>query len=161
MPNVFLIKDGRYSITTDTTNELPHYSPTAHLSRLKDHSDLDKVAIIDERTFTLNLPAITTQDRVWSYTLGAHGRPGQPWIIGRITVKSVPIAFTGSVCVHQATADDKWTNDYFGRFLSLGVTNTSIVVHEYAVQTNSGTGAVIGRPAQSFSITCYISDILL
>lgn len=158
MARRFRAADGKVAVWEGHTDLLPFNAPLTYLDRVKFHSDIPYVKIVDVKTFTVNIPAITgyTPDRAQSYTLGAHGRTGQPFVIGKITVNGVPVAFTGSVPVHQNT------NEAFARFLALGVDATNVYVHEYSVQVcDEPTGTCQSRPAQSFQITVYITDILL
>lgn len=167
MARVFQIASGKYAIWDGEQDNLPFTDPLNNLGRVIDHSDLQKVRIIDVRSFTLNVPAIPTSgsgqgsgggrrgSKAQSYTLGAHGRPGQPFILGQINVNGVNVAFTGSVPVQQNA------NDSYARFLSLGCDTSNIYVHEYSVQNgNAGTQVWSARPAQTFNVTCYITDIL-
>lgn len=162
MARRFRVAGGKVAVWDGHTDTLPFDSPLTYLNRVKFHSDIPYVKIIDVRDFTVNIPAISnTPDRSVSYTLGPHGRPGQPFIVGQIVVGGVPVAFTGSVPVHQGGGSFS-TVDPLARWLALGADATNVYVHEYAVQffaANTGNGAP--RPAQSFAIRCYITDILL
>ena len=168
MAKRFRAAGGKIAIWDGHTDTLPFDDPLAYLSRVKFHSDLDYLNIIDEKVFTLNLPAIPASGsgqgsggrnglRAASYTLGAHGRPGQPFFIARIVVSGVPVAFTGSVPVQQDAS-----GDFYARWLAIGCDATSIIAHEYSVQLgNAGTQFWSSRPAASFQIRCYITDLLL
>ncbi len=158
MARRFRAAGGKVAVWEGETDTLPFTNPLTYLNRVKFHSDLSYVKIVATKTFTKTIPAITgyTPERAQSYTLGAHGRTGQPFIIGRIVVNGVPVAFTGSVLVHQVAGDS------FGRWLALGADATNIYLHEYAVQScYEPTARCDSRPSQTFTITCYITDILL
>jgi hypothetical protein len=161
MARRFRVASGKVAVWEGHTDTLPFDNPLGNLSRVKFHSSIPYVKIVDVKTFTKTIPAIPTgtPDRAQSYTLGPHGRPGQPFVIGKIVVNGVPVAFTGSVPVHQVTSPFK---EQFARFLSLGVDASNVYVHEYAVQNGQeSTGVYDTRPAQTFTITVYITDILL
>lgn len=164
MARRFRVAGGKVAVWDGHTDTLPFDSPLTYLNRVKFHSDIPYVKIIDVRTFSVTIPAIGagTPQRAQSYNIGAHGRPGQPFVIGRIVVGGVPVAFTGSVPVHQTLSGTFGTKEQFARFLALGVDATNVYVHEYAVQEGQqSTGVYNTRPAQTFSITVYITDILL
>jgi len=162
MARAFRISNGIAAVWDGHPNYAPFFDPFNNINAIKFHSAIPYVKIIDVRDFTVNIPAISnTPDRSVSYTLGPHGRPGQPFIVGQIVVGGVPVAFTGSVPVHQGGGSFS-TVDPLARWLALGADATNVYVHEYAVQffaANTGNGAP--RPAQSFAIRCYITDILL
>lgn len=165
MARRFRSAGGKVGIWEGHTDTDPFDAPLSHLAngRLKFHSDIPYVKIVAVKDFTLNVPAITgaTPARSVSYTLGTHGQPGQPFIAGRIIVNSVPVAFTGSVPVHQGGGAFS-SGDEFARWLALGADATNVYVHEYAVQHgNANTGVYNGRPVQTFAIRCYITDLLL
>jgi hypothetical protein len=168
MASVFRAASGKVAVWDGEYNDLPFVDPLSNLARVKYHSDIEYIKIIDVKTFTLSIPAIASGvfDRVASYTLGPHGITGQPFIIGQIDVGGVPVAFTGSVPVHQAapvTSVTPPTVDLYARWLALGVDATDVIVHEYAVQNRSQSfaGTPVPRPAQTFTVTVYITDIVL
>lgn len=159
MARRFRVQGGTVAIWDGHTDDAPFTAPLSNLSRVKYHSDLEYIKIVDVKTFTLNLPAIAnTLDSVVTYTLGPHGRPGIPFIVPIITVDGIPVAFTGSVCVHSDGDFD------YGRWLAFGADATNCFVHQYSIQRGLSTGdpAIWGqRPAQTFSINAYITDVLL
>lgn len=159
MAGVFQAKNGKVAIWTGAQDDAPFDNPLGNINRVKFHSSLDYLQIIDERVFTLNLPPISgTLERVASYQIGAHGRPGAPLFFAHIVVGGVPVAFSGSVPVHQSA-----NGDSFARWLAIGASATHFIVHEYSIQGGI-PGAPVGmtnRPAQSFSVRCYIMDEML
>ncbi len=164
MATRFRCASGKVAVWDGHTDTLPFDSPLTYLNRVKFHSSIPYVKIVDTKTFSVTIPAIGAgvPQRAQSYALGAHGRTGQPFVIGRIVVNGVPVAFTGSVPVHQILSGTFGTKEPFARWLALGVDSTNVYVHEYAVQQGqSSTGVYDTRPAQTFSITVYITDILL
>lgn len=175
MSTVFQAKNGKVAIWTGSQDDAPFTSPLSNLSRVKFHSDFQYPKIIDVKNFTLNLPELPTSGsgagsggangvRARSYVLGSHGRPGQPFVIGRIVVNGVAVAFTGSVPI-EGPSDPPVSGSYrsnFAQWLALGVDATNIIVHEYAVQGgDAGTQQWERRAAKSMPITVYITDILL
>lgn len=152
------IASGIAAIWEGAGDMLPFTSPLSYLSRLKFHSSFNYIRATKRLTYTLNLPATgNVAVKVASYVLGNHGVAGQPFIVGKIVVNGVPVAFSGSVPVHQFTTGE---TDVYARFLSLGVNATSIVVHEYSVQ-GGNPDAYRSRPAQSFQVTVEVTDMLL
>ena len=147
---------GKLAIWKDASDALPFTDPLNHIDRLKFHSSLDYVKIIDVKTFTFTAPEVRgVLERVASYTLGAHGRPGIPFFIAKIVVNGVPVAFSGSVPTHASNGLVRW--------LAIGADATNIIVHEYSIQSGTA-GAPDGmdvRPAQTFTVVCYVTDILL
>lgn len=159
MARVFRVASGKVAIWDDHTNDAPFTDPLANIARVKYHSDLEYIKIVDVKPFTLNLPAIAnTLDSVVTYTLGPHGRPGVPFIVPIITVDGIPVAFTGSVCVHSTGNFD------YGRWLAFGADATNCFVHQYSVQAGNSNGSSstwTQRPAQTLTINAFITDVLL
>ncbi len=170
MATKFRCANGKVAIW-EGANDAPFDNPIGNMSRVKFHSDLDYVRIVRVINRSITIPAIPSSgsgqsdpgSRVQSYSIGSHGQPGTPFIVGIITVSGVPLAFTGSVLVHHINAPNSTSiNDSFGRFLALGADNTTMYVHEYAVQPGSKqTGVWSPRPDQTFALTLGITDILL
>lgn len=158
MSKRFRIAGGVVAVWDGAQDILPFLNPLGYLSRIKFHSSLQYIRLTKTLTFTLSIPETgAVAQKVASYTLGAHGVAGQPFIVGKIVVNGVPVAFSGSVPVHQFASSDS-----YGRFLSLGVTSTGIVVHEYSVQPFDGyTQSHKSRPAQTFTITVEVTDLML
>ena len=167
MASRFRCAAGVVAIWDGEGDTAPFDDPLANLARVKFHSALDYVRVVDVKEFTLALPAIPTSGsgqgsggrnglRTNLYTLGAHDRAGQPFVVGQITVDGVDIAFVGSVPVHQNTGGD------YARWVALGVDSTNVTVYEYSVQFgNAGSQVWESRPAQSLPVTVYITDVLL
>lgn len=169
----FKIKDGKVAIY-ENSDDLPFLNPLAHLARVKFHSELDYLQVIDVKTYSLTLPAIGTGGsgqgsggrsgvRTNLYTLGAHGIAGTPLILGNVTVGGITVAFTGSVPVAKGYAPpNSANNDPYARFLSLGADATNITAHEYSVQGgNAGSGVWQPRAAVTVPIEVFITNLLL
>lgn len=170
MASVFRCASGKVAIWDGSYNDDPFVNPVANLSRVKYHSSLDYVRVVRVINRTITIPRIPATgsgqsdpgSRVQSYTLGTHGQPGTPFIVGIIRVDGDPMAFTGSVLVHHSAGTNSTINDSFGRFLALGADATNMYLHEYAVQVGSKqTGVWETRPAQTFNLTLNITDVLL
>lgn len=154
------VQNGAAAIWTDERDALPFTAPLSHVNRLKFHSALDYIQIIDVKTFTLTVPAISgLLERTASYTLGAHGRPGVPLFLAKINVNGTNVAFSASVPVHR----NELQNDFLARWLAIGADATNFIVHEYAIQsgTAGAPDGMMPRPAQTFQITCYVTDVML
>lgn len=167
----FNARDGKVAIYEDA-DDLPFTNPTAHLGRVKFHSDLDYIKIIDVRDYTVNLPAIPSTGsgqgsggrvglRTNLYTLGAHGRPGIPFVIGEFTVGANKILSSGSIPVAQITNGLSGPVENYARFLALGSDATNVTCYEYAVQWGFVGGSWDERPAASIPVRVYITDLLL
>jgi hypothetical protein len=166
----FKVADGKVAIY-ENSDDLPFLDPLAHLGRVKFHSELDYLQIVDVKTYELTLPAIGTGGsgqgaggragvRTNLYELGRHGMAGTPFILGNVTVGGITVAFTGSVPCAQGYTDE--SHDTFARFLSLGVDEALITAHEYSVQTgNAGGGVWKARAEVTVPIEVFITDLLL
>jgi len=166
----FKIAAGTIAIYENTDDD-PFDDPLDHLDRVKFHSDLDYLKIIDVQTYSLTLPAIGTGGsgqgsggrhglRTNLYTLGAHGRPGQPFVLGKVDVGGVPVAFVGSVPVAQGYTGG--ADDPYARWLALGVDATNITAYEYSVQRGNAGGDVWEpRPSVTLDLEVYITNLLL
>lgn len=171
MAGIFQAKAGKVAIWTGKQDDAPFDNPLGNINRVKFHSDLDYVRVIEVRKYTLIVPAIPASGsgqgdpgvRTASYNLGAHGQGRIPWLVGFIKVDGVPLAFTGSVHTHTAAAyDANSIVDFGGRFLALGADATNIYVHEYSMQTgNKNTGVWVARPQQSFALEIGITNVSL
>ena len=168
MGGIFQAKDGKVAIWTGAQNDAPFDNPLGNINRVKFHSDLTYVRVTRLLYKTVVLPAIPTTGsgqgdpgvRVGSYDLGAHNEGRTPFILGKITVGGVPVAFTGSVLVHNTQSTNN--PDLFGRWLALGADATRIWLHEYSVQNGSKrTGLWTARPKQTFAIEIGITDVSL
>jgi len=157
MAGVLQVKDGVCAIWTGATDELPFTQPLNHLNRVKFHSSLPYTKIIDVRPVTLSLPGVSgTALRTASYALFAHGRPGQPWVLGKLTVKGYEVAFTGSVPVQQVSGTP------YARFLALGADATNVYIHEYCpMQGSAQANNWTSLPAINVPMTVYVTNELL
>ncbi len=157
----FKVSGGKVAIFDNAAGDAPLTAPLSNLSKIKFHSDLDYISVIDVRTVTLSLPARSNfQQATASYTLFSHGRPGQPFVLGKLNVNGVPVGFTGSVPVHQGVASNGQPGN-FGRWLALGANATSVIVHEYCVAGWANSDFHDTYPAMSIPITIYVTDELL
>lgn len=168
MSGFFLVKDGKAAIWTGA-DDAPFTNPLGNLARVKFHSDLDYMKIVVTLSKTVTLPAIPKTgsgqgdagSRTATYNLGPHGQGRVPFVLAKIVVNGVPVAFTGSVCVHQNPYNG---NAYVGsgaRWLSLGCDAVNVYAQEYAMQSGFATDHWETRPAQTFAITLYITDVTL
>lgn len=153
---------GRCAVWTGD-DDLPFIDPLNHLDRVKFHSDLDYIRVIEERTVTLSLPTRSNfQQATGSYTLFPHGRAGFPFILGKLDINGFPVAFTGTVPVQMGvTVGGSVSPRHFGRWLSLGADATNVVVHEYAVAEWATSSIYTRYDAIDIDITVYITDEIL
>lgn len=137
------------------TNRAALDNPSANLSLLKLHSDLDYPKIISVQTGSTTFPSITANTRRnATSTLFAHGRPGIPWVLGKLTVGGVTFAWSGSVPIQVDDAAAGYGG--FPRTIALGADGTNVLVHENGISRNSG--AVLG--AITIDWTVYVTDVL-
>lgn len=158
--------DGKIAIYDKSSGDLPLTTPLSHLSKIKFHSDLDYIKVIDVRTVTISLPARSNfRNAVASYTLFAHDQPGQPFVLGKLNVNGVPVGFTGSVPVHNGytatMANAGYPSGYLGRWLALGADASNVIVHEYCVASWVNASINETYPAMSIPVTVYVTDELL
>jgi hypothetical protein len=152
----------------------PFDTPLDHLDRVKFHSSLAYPKVISEWQGTVNFPRRSRfNGSIWvsddpistvSYTLFAHGRSGQPWVLGSANIGGQNVAMVGSVPVQQAVsaADGKPTN--WVRWVSLGADDTNVYVYEYTVIrhiNSSGSSASNNMPAIDIDFTVWVTDEIL
>lgn len=168
MAGVFQAKGGKVAIWTGAQDDAPFNSPLANINRVKFHSDLEYVAVTRLLYRTVVLPQIPTTGsgqgdpgvRVGAYDLGVHNEGRIPFLVAKITVGGVPVAFTGSVLVHNTQSTKN--PDLFGRWLAIGADGSKIWLHEYSVQNGSKrTGLWTARPQQSFALEIGITNVSL
>ena len=149
-----------YTVTTvGKPDDGPLNTPLSNLSRIKFHSALSYPKVIRTVKKTLKLPkGEKTLQRVASYAMFTHGRPGQPWVLGKIEVLGEPVAFVGSVPVQQVLGTP------YARFIALGADSTTVWVYEYCpmqgvARGNSDFWAKL--PAINIPIEIYVTDEIL
>jgi len=176
---VTLLGDGATGVvsiyTGDPTDESPHNDPLNHLGRLKFHSSLAYPKVISEWTGTVNFPARAMfNGTIWvspvgvatqSYTLFAHGRPGQPWVLGSARIGTVDVAMVGSVPVQQAfSANNPSILHPWLRWVSLGADATNVYIFEYTVIrhiASTNASAFLSMPAVGIDFKVWVTDELL
>lgn len=147
---------GRAGIWTGD-DRAPYIDPLNNLSRVRLHTDLDYIRVVETRVAPLSLPAVTgVTSRVASYPLFAHGRAGFPFILGEVAVNGERVGFTGSVPV-QFGVQPNTRPGFFGRWLALGADATEVIVHEYLVAYHFGSGYE-SFAAIDLDITVHITD---
>lgn len=139
-------------------DDAPLATPLSYLSRIKFHSGLAYPKVIQTVTTTLSLPGVSgTPLRTASYSLFAHGRSGQPWVLGRAIVQGIAVAFTGSVPVQQFA-----TGHPYARFLALGADATNVWIHEYCPMAgDAGTGIWNSLAGIDVPLEVYVTDEIL
>lgn len=153
-------------------DDAPFHNPLDHLSngRVKFHSSLRYVKVIDERSFNVSFSARTsfngdfyvastgtfTQNRV----LFAHGQSGQPWCLASARIAGQDVAFTGSLPVQRGTFHPSGTPSAWARWVTIGVDNSNVNVFEYTVvQRDAETGfAGLTMPAITIPIKIWVTD---
>lgn len=160
--NFYANAAGRAAVWTGD-DDLPFTDPLNHLDRVKFHTDLDYIRVIEERSLTLSLPLRSNfQSAVASYPLFSHGRAGFPFILGKVNVNGIPVAFTGTVPVQMGVSvGGSVAPRHFGRWLSLGADATDVIVHEYAVAEWATSSVYTQYDAIDLDITVYVTDEIL
>lgn len=150
MSKALRIAGGVAALWDDASDDDPFTTPLSNLSRVKFHSDLDYIKVIDEQTVSVNFPSRNAGLHTQSYTLFAHGLGIQPLVFATCTLSGVEVAFTGSVPVQVGAG-------FIGglaRWVTIGADATNVYAYEY---TRVSTGDNI--PAlNSFSITVWVTD---
>lgn len=169
------VADGKIVIWDDASDDAPFVNSLANaetLARTKFDSSRNYIAVIEEITGTLNLPARSSfTDVSATYPLAAHGQAGPPFIFAQITLDGEEIAVNGSIPVQMGnTLVNTFggitvaRNCWFGRWITIGVDGTHIYASEYAVANylNASAGDYNGSyPAASIPLKLYITDLLL
>ncbi len=166
MADRWRVANNKAAIWTGGEDTAPFDNPYGNLARLKFHSDLNYIQIIDERTFNVPLPARTNfQSAAPSYPLYAHGRGGFPFVLGSILVSGQPCAFTGSVPIQPNRDYKGGLTSGFARWISLGADATYVYLNEYCVSlyTKDVEGNVFAGsyPAITIPITVWMTNEIL
>lgn len=124
-------------------------NPLLDLSRVLFHSSLQYPAVIATLTATITLPAIGANvERNVVHTVGAHGQPGTPFVLGYISnLSNRPLA--GHVPLDVI-------NDGFARWVILGANATNVIVDEYTLASST-----TGYAARSIDVVALVTDLLL
>lgn len=139
---------GRLAIYTDG-DDTPLSNPLTRFSRLKFHSDLEYINIIDVISGSVTLPARAANNRYTQTHNGpSHGRGGIPFVMGYLNIGGTNVAFAGSVPVFVASGRT--------RLLSLGASSSRLLFHEQTVCSSAA-----GVSSLSVSYTVYVTDEVL
>lgn len=175
--------DGRVAIWTGDDDE-PFSDPLDHLDRVKFHSELGYPKVISEWSDDVTFTARTTWNgsswtttqgtRVVTHNLFAHGRSGQPWVLGSINVDGVDVAFTGSVPVQLGVRSTDSSGAPIGptflcpwaRWVSLGADDTNVSLFEYCVVGWQASGASANHsqvymPEITLPVKVWVTDEIL
>lgn len=180
---------GNCAIWTGGEDNAPLNDPMNNLHRLKYHSALDYPKVIsewaDNVTFAARtewMPSLsggsgawgtTETTRVVTHTLFAHGRGGQPWVLGSIKIGGIDVAFTGSVPVQQGVLSNASNGAAAGdgkhpwaRWVTLGADATHVRLFEYCPvgRWASGPNAHISgiyMPQIVLPVTVWVTDEIL
>lgn len=156
MSGRFRVADGKCAIWTDASDDAPFSDPTSNLARVKYHSDLAYVKVIQAQVVNVNLSARSGgPGGVASYTLFAHGLTGYPFVFGKVFVGGEPVAFTGSIPIQRPSA-----NDWYARWLALGADATNVYLHEYWI-AGGNPGNWETYSALSLDVEVYVTDEIL
>ena len=161
MPGVFQCKAGKVAVWDGGTDDAPFNNPRGNIARVKFHSDLSYPKIISVRSVSITLPAMQQNANIaQSYVLFAHGRPGIPFITGRMILQSQKVPFVGSVPVAVRASTNQ--NPGFARWLTLGADATNVIVYEQsrAASVPSAPSFTI-FPAVTIPIVVYVTDEIL
>lgn len=169
------------------SDDAPFSNPLANLNRVKFHSALDYPKVIYEWSDNVDFPArtqwmpglsggsgawgTTENVRVATHNLFAHGRGGQPWVLGSVRIDGTDVAFTGSVPVQLSVVSNSsdgaasWTSPW-ARWVTLGADSTNVLLFEYCPVSrwNSGGNAnmsLIYMPQVTRLVTVWVTDEIL
>ena len=145
------IAGGVCAVWDGAGDTLPFDNPTSYLSRVKFHSELNYLKVIDEQTHTVNFVLRGAPGFTGSYTMFAHGRAGIPLVFASTTISGNTVAFTGSIPVQVDTVfRGRWA-----RWVTVGADATNVYAYEYG-----NLPATYTLPALSLSITTWVTDRL-
>lgn len=166
----------------DGSDYAPLNDPLNNLSRIKFHSDLNYVRVLYDWASTITFSARTywaTSPNGWrasegviyrSIPLFAHGRPGQPWVLGSANIGGLNVAFTGSVPVQRGIASISSDGSPQGgiqvpwaRWVTLGADSSSVYLYEYIPVGRDVSTNLSGcyMPAIAIPITVWVTDEIL
>lgn len=161
MARRFRVAGNKAAIWTGEGDTAPFDNPLGNLGRVKFHSDLNYIQVIDERTFNVSCPARqNVKDATQIYPLYQHGRGGIPFVLGKLTVNGNPVAFCGSVPVQI----DPLTFTHprgFARWLTLGADATWVYVYEYVVNYWPNASNYGEYPAITVPVTVWMTNEIL
>lgn len=167
---------GKAAIYDETVaGDAPFAAPLSNLGAIRFHSDLNMPAVVSVTTYNLTLPAMAAGAwRDATATLGAHGRPGTPMVMGRIRNGSGNnwIPLNGSVLFPMYALNGSSSYRLFGAFsggtyqggsgwrsLTLGADATNIVLHEQAQALDTYVSGVTTHPALGIEIEVTVFDV--
>lgn len=152
---------GKAAIWSGAGDRAPFDNPLANLSRVKFHSDLNYIQVIDERTFNVGLPARSDfKDANQTYPLYQHGRGGVPFVLGKLNIGGQPVAFCGSVPVQvgAGTTSGSGSPRGFARWVSLGADATWVYLYEYVVNNWNNSSAYGSYAALALPVTVWMTS---
>lgn len=142
---------------SDPTDDDPLTAPRSHLSRVRFHTDFKYPKIIADTTYSsVNLPSRTKGTRgEATHVLGAHGLGFTPFCLGAVQFEGFwsPL-FISTPTYHKPDA----ITVVISRFISLGADATNILLHEYWVNFNLGSGTAYDSPSQTINVRALITD---
>lgn len=145
------IAGGVGAVWDDASDADPFTTPLSNLSRVKFHSGLDYIKVIDEQTVTVNFSSYPSGTLTQgSYTMFAHGQSGIPLVFASALIGGNDVAFTGSIPV-QFDASGYWA-----RWVTIGADATNVYAYEY-IRTPPG-GAFFAMSALNLAITVWVTD---
>lgn len=168
MSKRFKVNGSKLAIWDGHTDTDPFDNPLASstvLNRVKFHSSLSYVSIVDTQAVSLALASRTNfQSATQTHTLFAHGRSGIPLVLGIATVGGAPVALTGSVPVQLGTlsvSTSGSTVGWFGRWITIGADATNVYAYEYVVAQWINSGNCETFPAITIPLTLHVTSELL
>lgn len=151
----FRAENGKVAIYDSTLDDLPFDFPLDHIDRVKFHSDLDYIQIIDTITGSVTFPLRTagpTGAYLTTFQVGPpHGRPGIPLVFGYLTLAGGNVAFAGSVPIQGGGVTNAPQ-----RFVSLGASETLLIFNELC---NIGFNGNL--PEITVNYTVFVTDEIL
>ncbi len=140
------IAGGVCAVWDDASDDDPFTDPENNLSRVKFHSGLNYLKVIDEQTHTVSFAGQGAGVFTGSYTMFAHGLAGIPLVFASCSIGGQDIAFTGSVPI-QVSASFPPFGTRWPRWVTVGADATNVYAYEY------------GRLPTSYSISSMDLDI--
>ena len=148
------IAGGVCAVWDDASDDDPFTDPENNLARVKFHSELNYLKVIDEQTHTVNFSSKGAGVFTGSYTMFAHGLAGIPLVFASTTVDGETVAFTGSIPVQVSSLFPPFGTRW-PRWVTVGADATNVYAFEYG---RLPTG--YSMSAASFDITTWVTDRL-
>lgn len=166
MAKRFRVAGNKAAIWTGEGDTAPFDNPLGNLGRVKFHSDLNYIQVIDEKTFNVALPTRSNfKDANQIYPLYQHGRGGVPFVMGKVIVDGNNVACCGSIPIQMNVAGGGGGPNFwpigFARWISIGADNVWVYLYEYVVNFWQSGSSYNEYPAITVPVTVWMTNELI